>query len=237
MIGLPTAECRYAYWRDEQGVISRNVSPPGHDLHDGDVYLSQVPGYARRPPRFDSQGNQRGRVRSNVGYTLDAVNQVLDGMNGPPGWHQLTASQVFAGYLVLDALVANTDRHPKNWAVLERRSDGALSIAPTFDHGSALGSGLTDEKRAARDAATFCRKGMANPFASGGERLLDLARRAVREANARFWLERVDQLTPEHFSYALDAPSGRLSVVASTFMQQVLTINRERLCDADDGKV
>jgi hypothetical protein len=54
-----------------------------------------------------------------------------------------------AGYLVLDALVGNTDRHHQNWGViLERRKDAYyLQLAPTFDHASSLGRELTDEAR------------------------------------------------------------------------------------------
>ncbi|MDI6912473.1 HipA domain-containing protein [Nocardioides sp.] len=234
-IGLPSAECQYALWKGEQGVVSRNVTPSGYDLHDAETYLSAVEGYSRRSPQFDDVGNQRGRLRSDVGYTLDAVVEVLDGLTGPPGWEEMTAYQVFAGFLVLDALVANGDRHPRNWAVLERRSDGCRAIAPTFDHGSSLGSGLSDERRATRDPRAFCRGGFANPFTSR-PLLLDLARRAVNDAAASFWFERVADLGSDDFDAAVTAPSGRLSVVASTFIGQVLTINRERLCDVDDSQ-
>lgn len=58
------------------------------------------------------------------------------------------------GYLVLDALVGNTDRHHENWGVLveQREQDGVppeffLRLAPTYDHASSLGRELTDETR------------------------------------------------------------------------------------------
>lgn len=227
---LPAADCRFAIRHGERGLISHNVTPHGHDLHGGDVFLGEVQGYVRRPTRIDAAGRERGRVRQDEGYTLEAVEQVLADVPGPPGWEQHTAYQVFAGYLVLDALIANTDRHPRNWALLERRGDGQRFLAPTFDHGSALGYGMTDEQRARRNVEEFCRRGQANPFTPRGQRLRDLALRAVARAKAEMWVDRLASLTLEDFRATLEAPPENLSVVASTFIEQVLTVNRRRLC-------
>ena len=234
-IDLPAAECSYAH-KNGLGVISRNVTPSGYDLHDGEAFLHEIEGYVRREPEFDEHGVEKGRVRSNIGYTLEAVAGVLDGMGGPPGHEHLSAFQVFAGYLVLDALVANTDRHPRNWAVLEDRATGRRAIAPTFDHGTALGAGLTEPNRETREIAAFCRKGMANPFTPAKQTLVELAARATLEAEAEFWVKRVVALDQPAFLDVLQAPAGRLSEGASTFMAQVLSINRERLRDADKSR-
>lgn len=234
-LDLPVADCRYAVRDGSPGLISKNVTPSGHDLHDGEAYLHEVEGYVRRRPRVDAGGKETGRLRIDEGYTLDAVEQVLDGIVGPPGWEHLTGFQVFAGYLVLDALIANTDRHPKNWALLERRNDGLRMVAPTFDHGSALGSGMSDERRMTRDPVAFCYRGKANPFTPRGQGLVNLALEAVARARAELWLERVGSLHTEDIREALDAPNGRLSVVASSFVEQVLTVNRRRLSDVDSA--
>ena len=62
-----------------------------------------------------------------------------------------------AGYLVLDALIANTDRHHENWGlfwrtimysqVLNTPSLKSYDVAPSFDHASSLGRELLDEKK------------------------------------------------------------------------------------------
>lgn len=63
------------------------------------------------------------------------------------------AFDLFVGYLLLDAMIGNTDRHHENWGVLARR-DGSgcrtLQLAPTYDHASSLGRERLDQKRAAR---------------------------------------------------------------------------------------
>lgn len=56
----------------------------------------------------------------------------------------------FSEYLVLDALIANTDRHHENWGfLLKRTTEGGwtAAIAPSFDHASSLGRELQDERR------------------------------------------------------------------------------------------
>ena len=231
-LGLPAAECRFAVRRQEVGVISHNVTPSGFDLHDAGTFLSEVSGYFRHRPVFDADGRERGRVRMDEGYTLEAARKVLDGVGGPPGWEQYSGFTLFAGYLVLDALTANTDRHPRNWALLVDRRDGRRAIAPTFDHGSALGSGLTDANRRRRNVEDFCRRGKANPF-TPREGLAQLAHRAVLQADAAVWLDRVGALDPNTIRETLDSPPGRVSEDAARFMEQVLTVNQRRLCNVD----
>lgn len=237
LVGLPAAECRFAILGDEVGVASKNVTPFGFDLHDGGTYLHEVPGYVHHSPTRDSHGQPKGHARSDEGYTLDAVEQVLDGVDGPPnGKSSMNAMQVFAGYLALDAVIANTDRHPKNWALLERQSDGSRFLAPTFDHGSALGAGMSDAKRARRDPESFCRKGRASAFSPPGQSLVDLAHEALSRAQATVWQERFAKLSDTDLSGCIDAAPTRLSGVASKFISQVLIINQRRLCDADSAE-
>ena len=229
MLRIPAADCRFAVLDGELGVISRNVSPPGFSLNVATTYLPEVPGYWRRPPA-PQQGDGLGRMRLDEGYTLDAVEQVLADVAPPPGIAGQTAFASFAGYLVLDALVANTDRHPGNWAILEGDRDGRRFLAPTYDHGSALGAGLTDENRRSKSVAAFARRGIANPFAPPGQALVDLACEAVRRSGATVWLDRVAALDDDAVREKLVAPSGRLSDVASKFMFEVIMENRRRLC-------
>lgn len=161
-IGLPAAVCRFAVCDGEWGVISRNVTPDGYSLNTGAAYLPEVEGYERRSA-VSRTGHRAGLMRRDRGYTLDAVQRVLANVGPPPGATGFSAFGVFAGYLVLDALTGNTDRHPGNWALLESDQDGTRYLAATYDHGSALGAGLTDENRRTRTAEDFAARGRANP--------------------------------------------------------------------------
>lgn len=231
---LPAAECRFAHCDGQVGVISRNVAPHGFSLNTAATYLPEIDGYERMSTR--THHADRGRMRREQGYTLDSVEQVLAGVAPPPGIDGRSAFSVFAGYLVLDALVANTDRHPGNWAMLEREADGRRFLAPTYDHGSALGAGLTDTNRKARSPEAFARRGLANPFGPSRPLLVDLAHDAVRRSGAVDWVERVRVLDPAVLRAMMEAPEDRLSVIASTFMERVMLENRRRLCDVNHAE-
>lgn len=91
------------------------------------------------------------------------------------------AKERMADYLVLDALIGNTDRHHENWGILRKRTESGWQgmLAPTFDHASSLGRELVD------DSAGKCRR-----------RLLTegrLAHYAEKAPGAIFW-----QTTDKH---------------------------------------
>lgn len=207
-MGLPSAPCVYATRNGERGVISCNIAPHPHEM---------APGAAWGAPAGDD-------------YTVERILQVLDGQAGaPPDHAHLTAGQVFAGYLVLDAWIANTDRHEENWAVIDPLDGTSPYLAPTFDHGSALGSGLTDAKRERQDWVKFCERGRSRSF--GNRSLIDLAADAVEQTGAYCWADRVAAVHESAWTGILDA-HGQLSDIARTFMSEVLTINQERVSNA-----
>lgn len=68
-------------------------------------------------------------------------------LNSSPTCANSSGYEVFIGYLILDALIGNTDRHHDNWGVLVTSEDGKFRyhLAPTFDHASSLGRELSRE--------------------------------------------------------------------------------------------
>ena len=67
--------------------------------------LSEFPGYVSCA--VDNRDSDR------VGHNLRNIDRVLNACSGPPNSScaEWTALEVFAGYLVFDAWIANTDRH------------------------------------------------------------------------------------------------------------------------------
>lgn len=232
IIGVPAAECVYAVRDGQLGLLSKNVNPPHCDLVAGQHYLEETDGYVRLSPRFDSTGRARGLPNVDQGYTLEAVEEVLDGVTGPPGLEHMPGLRVFSGYLVLDALIANTDRHPRNWSVLDPWDGSGPMLAPSYDHGRALGSGLTNLNRERRDPAVFCSKGLAKPFTPGDETLVDLAIRSIALADGDHWIDQLACVEEERLREIVISSGSRLSEGASTFVLQVLITNQRRLHDA-----
>jgi len=103
-----------------------------------------------------------------------------------------------AGYLLLDALIGNTDRHHQNWGVLRSSISSGQTvqhIAPTFDHASSLGRNESELKldRRLREntVLAYARKGRGGIFWNAKDR---------RGANPLNLVERAAGLWPEYFS-------------------------------------
>lgn len=143
MLGLPHAHYEMAYDLDLQrpGVVCESFTPPPLSLaHGNQLLLALDPGYP---------AGSENRYRSRA-HTDDAVFEIIDLLGLPDqSWCSRlppriqTATGIFAGYLLLDAWIANQDRHHENWGAIW---DGErLALAPSFDHGAALARNLSDE--------------------------------------------------------------------------------------------
>lgn len=91
-------------------------------------------------------GYDKEKVRGQSDHTFENIVTVLEKLFESPRPRTVACSRM-AGYLVLDALVGNTDRHHQNWGVVVQGKRGAdqvllvhsIQLAPTFDHASSLG--------------------------------------------------------------------------------------------------
>jgi hypothetical protein len=232
---LPAARIELAQRGVALGIISGDVSV-GWDLVLGNVVLFEHdPSYPR---------DERRRV---PGYTVEAIYAALQelGVEPPPGSPlDQDACSVFASYLVLDGLIGNTDRHHKNWGVLDDPTSPRL-LAPTFDHASSLGFLLSDEQRNQRLDATdpnqtveaYARRGRSQYFA-GSPTLIELAAAAVQACSnpaAGDWFTRITEYSLDSFDAILDRmPDARMSQSSRMFARRLLAENRRRLLDELD---
>jgi len=177
-LGIPVARVELAVRGGTAGVVSRSVLA---DEHESLVHGNELLGEA---------GIGTGDPRDRTGYTVDAVRQVLSGVSAPEASADLPdAFSWFVGYLLLDALVGNTDRHQDNWAVL-RTGSAPARLAPSFDHASCLGFLLSDAERTERlttrdgmrQVGAFA--GAAKSKFDGRPGVLDVARDALASLRA-----------------------------------------------------
>ena len=231
-LDLPTATAELAVSKPAEasasgdrvyGVISQTLLNKGENLVQG-VQLLQEVGI------LVSQSNR-------AKYSVAAVYQTIEKLSIQSSGADLAAWPQMAGYLVLDALIGNTDRHEENWAVVTGE-DGRMHLAPTFDHASSLGFQLSDERRqrqlTTRDA-NFKPEAYADrartPFA-GRPHPIDAAATALELGGIKAgggWLEgcRADDLAELiHL-----VPHHRMSVPARKFAELVLRRNWHRLKD------
>ena len=94
----------------------------------------------------------KDKVRGQPDHTFDNIVTVFERLfKNDKARREASFSMV--GYLVLDALVGNTDRHHQNWGLIvtwgavNTELSFSFRLAPTFDHASSLGRELTDEAR------------------------------------------------------------------------------------------
>lgn len=237
VLAIPSAVIELARRGSELGIISADVSA-GRDLVLGNVVLSQ------REPSYPV-----GQRHGVTGYSCEAVFDALRGLDARSPERSPAGEGVcstFAGYLVLDALIGNTDRHHENWGLLVGTAPDALpTLAATFDHASSLGFLLSDDERSQRLASAdrhrtveaYARRGRSRHFA-GEPILVDLAVEAVNrcpDTLALAWIDRLSALDEETFDRIIvRIPEPRMSHPSRIFVARLLAENRRRLLDALD---
>lgn len=136
LLGLPHVHYELAHdqHRNVPGVICENCAPRPCVLILGNQLLLQL------NPAYPADESRKYKVRQ---HSIDAIAACLNRLKRPSNaWtadlpaNITTALDVFTGYLILDALVANQDRHHQNWGVV--RLPNGDYLAPTFDHGASL---------------------------------------------------------------------------------------------------
>jgi len=134
-LGVLRAKVELADFNGILGSSTESFARGGRTLFHGNQILAGAV-FEYNP---EKQFRQSGHTLENIFLALEYV--FISENAG------ILAKRQFAEYLVLDAIIGNTDRHHENWGVLRKQvGDGFKgSLAPTFDHASSLGRELLDE--------------------------------------------------------------------------------------------
>ncbi|MCZ2810678.1 hypothetical protein O2W15_04460, partial [Modestobacter sp. VKM Ac-2979] len=201
LLAVPCARVEMAVRDGEVGAISRNLRPAGFEMHNGAVLLSDlVDDYI--PGAYAPAGRP--------GHNLENIKRVLDGASTPPGAAlpgSFSAFDTFAGILVLDAWIANRDRHDENWSVLVPRTPGTpRRLCGSYDQAGCLGFNLRDASRSeiltSNRLPAWVRKGTAWRFEHQGKppSLVALAHHGLGLASSearQFWLAQLEGVTED----------------------------------------
>lgn len=203
----------------------------------------------RRRRRVLSHGNEllewvmpydRNKRFGQSDHNLENIFSAFDAVFVPAAG-VATAKKQFAGYLVLDALIGNTDRHHENWGILLKRTKSGQwgIVAPTFDHASSLGRELSDEKRRRRlesgTVGKYSEKGRGGiylpDFRRHGPSPLHLVRRAAAEFPDLFEapIARVRDRRSEFARTVSRVPGDWMSPIAKEFSMALLDYNAAQL--------
>jgi hypothetical protein len=218
------------------GSATENFTNDGYDLFHGNQILAGfVPGYA--PHQRFCQND----------HTIGRIFKALENVFREPH-ESLRAKQKFAGYLLLDALICNVDRHHENWGILRKKvADGWRGrIAPSFEHASSLGRELQDSgTKQNRDrylnelgVAKYLDRGHGPIFVEGtgrkGPSPIRLIERCLEiEEFAPIFqvaLPKLNHLNAEHFDVCIyGIPEGWMSPLAREFASSLLNESLNRL--------
>ncbi|OBB14694.1 hypothetical protein A5761_15340 [Mycolicibacterium setense] len=240
LLGVPCAQVRLAVRGGRAGSISRDLRPSQWEMQSGAVLLAESdPSYL--PGIFNLKGRP-GHSLSRIDTALFGATAPLDSMLPPT----FTAFDAFAGYLTLDAWIANRDRHDENWSILlpnDSRS-GPRRLCGGYDQAGCLGYNVTDESCAdwltqPGAIAKWAQKGTAWRFehapGTRPQTLVELAVSALDRCDQQvkdYWVAKLAAVT-----VATDVPPllpnvTDLSGSWRNFILELLRINQERLLHA-----
>ncbi len=136
-LNIEHAKVELAQCEGERGSVSESFTNADHELVHGNQLLERFVREYHPEKKFGQSD-----------HTLDNIWRVMEGVFLDPK-DVVQAKIQFSGYVILDALVVNTDRHHENWGLLRKRENHSWRrfIAPSFDHASSLGRELLDHRR------------------------------------------------------------------------------------------
>lgn len=140
LLGISCARVELATFQGTPGSATESFAATGEGLIHGNQLLQQTIRDYDPEKRYRQSYHTLENIRQTLGRVL--------GKSERAGNPELQ----FAEYLILDAVIGNTDRHHENWGVLWDSADAIQQgvLAPSFDHASALGREISDEIRARR---------------------------------------------------------------------------------------
>lgn len=239
LIGVNAAKVELAEYQGRRGSASLSfiTSNTLHLEHGNEVLAGHLLGYDQSKERHQSE------------HTLHNIIHALLLMF-PQEQDSFYILTKLASYLVLDALILNTDRHHENWGLFWRAviysqvpsipSLKSYDVAPSFDHASSLGRELLDDKKEVfiknETIKKYIDKGRGGIYwretdEHGLSPIFLVEQAAIKYPNYfKPALERLSQIPLERIQATLDdVPSERASDVSKKFAKLLLEKTYERL--------
>ena len=137
LLEIPHARVELATCEGRPGSICESFVRNEQLLYHGNEILSDV------VSNYDP-----GRTFHRSSHTIENIWEAMDYVFADTEDVRRARGRI-AEYLVLDALIGNTDRHHENWGILRERHGKQRrdTVAPSFDHASSLGRELRPERR------------------------------------------------------------------------------------------
>jgi len=238
LLGLPHAHYDFAVWRKHKCVICETIVPKDGRLIMVNELLSEVHINYPTQQRYQVSDHTIGRIAG----LLNSSEVLLPLGWTPPGVGVNNAFDVFVGYLLLDAWIANQDRHHENWG--EIAYNDSIYLAPTYDHAASMGQNETDAVREDRltkrdhkrhisayvekaRSAIYLKKSEPKPLLTVDVFAMAAKRRLMA---AKLWRQMLGDITREQCLAIFERiPATEISETAIEFAIKLLEINKQRI--------
>lgn len=237
LMGVPHAQVELAVMDGHPGSLSQRfpqLSRAGAsvELEHGNALLA---GYVT--------GYDRTKQNKQSDHTLNNVLKVVESLF-PSARERVVSMRQLAGYLVLDALILNTDRHHENWGVLRTVSPDhtvAYEIAPSFDHASSLARNEPPEKLArwlgeSGRVERYMKRATGGIYLEGssakGANPYTIAERAMSEWPEYFahWQNVLDKIERRELARIVDrVPDSIMAIESRLFVKALLVLTLTKL--------
>lgn len=249
LLHIPHATYELATVQNRFGVITKNLVPENGRMVMGNEVLHSLHGATQEyPAPISSPDAKIVRVRE---HTVARVLGCLD----HPDIHvpisafelaDLNAADVFCGYLMLDALISNQDRHHENWAIILNNDTGHKYLCPTYDHAACLGRELLDTERKerleskdiGRKIPNFVKRAKSELFRLKTDKhplaTVDAFFHAVekREKAKTHWLTKLSLLSENDITIIFEKiPEDCITDYSKDFAIQMILENKRRLLE------
>lgn len=235
--GIPAATVELAESNGRRGCASLSFADPDNAetlIHGNEILAGFVLGYDPRK-KFHQSDHTLGNIAA-------AIRKMF-----PEKEYQDTVLTELARYLILDALVGNTDRHHENWGVVmratraEHGTEMTMEVAPSFDHASSLGRELLDEARrgmlAQGRVGQYVRRGHGAIFQGAADRRgvnpLGLVEAGVAGTFREYFMPALQQLKAVPLQALQDTvtevPMVRMTETGKSFVRTFLAYTHEAL--------
>lgn len=248
ILNIPHAKYEFAEYEGNQGTITTNFVPKNGRLIHGNEVL--VRAYSHIHIAY--QETLKYKLRD---YKLRVIKGILTlptTLNGIPINPQIDMSKndkeiksafdMFIGYIMLDCLISNQDRHHENWGIIIIDKD--IFLAPTFDHASGLGNKETDTEKFDRlnskdkgyQVKSFVKRART-PFYHKSDKTLSTveAFKLCVEWNpiaTKYWLDKLDRIDEETlYSIFNQIPDHIISEISVKFAIEIIKENKIRLLE------
>ncbi|CAN7472792.1 HipA domain-containing protein [Pseudomonas brassicacearum] len=233
---IPCADYELAHNNETRGVITKNF------ITRDNAYLVTGNEILKNYSAPISTENTKKSEKQNIMHIYIILRRII--RNKPLGFNSRpsikSASDFFTGYLMLDALISNQDRHSENWGLIVT-GKGRFHLAPSFDHAAGLGRNESDDTKINRLTSPDQGQQVSN-YVKRAKSYFYLKDQRLRTFKAfeyfgilnpkaaLSWLIQLDALTADIMQAIIDpVPAEIMSDVSKRFALEMLLCNKSNM--------